>query len=230
MARKIPYGRIVAGSVVPVVIFYQMREVGLILEGAIVASVWCILVMAFCYVRERTWDAFATVGGFYAVAELITVLLTNNPAWYLYSPIVFGGFFGLFFLLSIIVRRPMMRYFAEQTVGIDSFPEHIRESRYYVSCWDRVTLAWAAVYLFKIALFYTLLTWVSLELYLSARALLGWPVMAGSWLSASGIRDISGTASRRWSMTLLEAADSLVRIYHQGLSHVFDFSDLREAS
>lgn len=179
MARKIPYGRIVAGSVVPVIIFYQMREMGLILEGAIVASVWCILVMAFCHVRERTWDAFATVGGFYSVAELITVLLTNNPDWYLYSPIAFGGFFGLFFLLSIIVRRPMMRYFAEQTVGVESFPEHIRESRYYVSCWDRVTLVWAAVYLFKIALLYILLTWISLELYLSARALLGWPVMAG---------------------------------------------------
>ncbi|WP_147822277.1 VC0807 family protein [Salidesulfovibrio onnuriiensis] len=179
MAQKIPFDRIIAGSVVPVGIFYFCRKADMALEGAICASVWCVLVMAYYLARRKTWDAFSTVGGFYAVAELITVLLTSDPDWYLFSPIVFGASFGLFFLLSIAVRRPMLRYFAEQTVGIDAFPEHIRESRHYVACWDRVTCMWASVYLCKAGLLAALLVWTTLEVYLSARAVLGWPVMAG---------------------------------------------------
>lgn len=134
MVQNIPYGRIAAGAVAPVLIYYCMRKAGMVLEGAVCASIWCVLVMLFCYLRKRTWDAFSTVGGFYSLAVLATILTTSDPDWYLYSPIVFSACFGLFFLGSIIVRRPMLRSFAEQTVGIDAFPEHIRESRHYVAC------------------------------------------------------------------------------------------------
>lgn len=179
MLRKAPLGKIVAGSVAPMVTYYLFRKADMALPGAVCASVWCLLVMAFWLMKERNWDAFSTFGGIYAVAELITVLLTHDPDWFLFAPIVFGGAFGFCFLLSIVIRRPLLRYFAEQAVGVETFPEHIRASRHYMVVWNRVTLLWAGVYLLKAVVLAALLAWTTTGLFLSARATLGWPVTAG---------------------------------------------------
>lgn len=44
---RVPVDRIVLGAVIPVTIYYVGRKMDLALEGAIIASVWCLLLMGF---------------------------------------------------------------------------------------------------------------------------------------------------------------------------------------
>lgn len=178
MSQPVPYGKIVIGAVAPVMIFYFFNKAGQPLNGAICACLWSIMVAAFWLVKEKTWDAFSSFGGIYAVAELATVLLTNNPDWYLFSPVVFGAVFGVAFLGSVLLRKPFVRYFAEQAVGVDAFPRHIRSSRHYLVVWNRVTLVWAATYLVKSIVLAMLLLSSTVEAYLAVRGVFGWPVSA----------------------------------------------------
>ncbi len=177
--HSIPYLRIFLGTVVPVLLYAVGGWYGLMMPGAILASAWSLLVLAFVYWRLRVWDSFSTVGAIYGAAELVTVIFTVNPDWYLYSPIVFGGCFGLFFLFSVAVRRPILRYFAEQAVGVEAFPEEIRASRHYMAAWDRTTCLWGLAYLLKAGVLGALLAYSSMDNFLIGRVGLGFPVVVG---------------------------------------------------
>lgn len=174
-----PYMRMLFGAVAPVVIFALARRAGVLLEGAVLASAWSLCAVAFFRWRERRWDVFSTTGAVYALAELTAILVTRDPEMFLVGPVVFAVVFGAFFFVSWLVRRPALLYFAEQSVGRDTFPAQLRESGYFMVPWNRLTLLWGAAYLAKAGLLYSLLTLAPEDVFLGAKAALGWPMTAG---------------------------------------------------
>lgn len=174
-----PYMRMLLGAVAPVVIFALARRAGVLLEGAVFASLWCFGAMMFFLWRDRRWDVFSVTGAAYALAELTAILVTRDPEMFLIGPVVFAAVFGAFFFVSWLVRRPALLYFAEQSVGRETFTDELRQSGSFMVPWNRLTLLWGSAYLAKAALLYGLLMLAPEDVFLGAKALIGWPLTAG---------------------------------------------------
>lgn len=179
MGAAVPYRRILFGTVAPVVIFALSRKAGILLEGAMAASFWSLAVMAFILWRDRHWDVFSITGAAYAMAELVAILATRNPEMFLLGPIVFAVVFGLFFFASWLIRRPALLFFAEQSVGRETFDEELRNSPCFMVPWNRLTLLWGTAYLGKATALFILFTFAPEDIYLGTKALIGWPMTAG---------------------------------------------------
>lgn len=173
---RVPVDRIVLGAVIPVSIYYVGRKMDLALEGAIAASVWCLLLMAFFLIRRREFDGYSAIGALYGVSELAGLLVSHNPDWYLYASIVSDGVVGAVFIFSMLARRSLIQVLAEQTAGLDAFPEAVRKSRHYRPLWLRLSLVWGGAYLAKGAFKWGVLSVAPVEVYLVVRTILDWPL------------------------------------------------------
>lgn len=68
-------------------------------------------------------------------------LVTGSEQLYLAQPVLIGGFYGLAFLVSAAVGRPLTAAFAQDMYP---FPDFVRESVTYRRAFTRITLAWGA--------------------------------------------------------------------------------------
>ncbi|BDQ37310.1 hypothetical protein SYK_16700 [Pseudodesulfovibrio nedwellii] len=174
-----PLNRILLGAVAPIAIYYVGRKFDMALVGAVAASLWGLGVLGWFWVKTGEADGFSGIGAAYALSELAGVLVMRDPDWYLMSPIVSDWVLGGVFLASMGARKPLIQILAEQMAGIDAFPEEIRTSKYYRSLWLRLSFFWGGAYVLKGVVAWGIMNSMSVEIYLAARLVLGWPVVAG---------------------------------------------------
>jgi len=171
--------RILIGAVAPMLIYYVGHKMGRDMAGAVIASVWGMVVMGWVYCRSHELDGFAAIGAAYSVAGLAGLLVTKDPDWYLYSPIVSDVVLGGVFLVSMVLRRPLIQVLAEQAAGKYAFPDQVRKSGYYRSLWFRLSLCWGGVYVLRGLVSWFILVSFPVEVFLTAQVVLGWPVVGG---------------------------------------------------
>ena len=172
------FQRILLGAVVPVLVYYAGRRVGVPMVGAALAAAWGVGVSVWYFFRDREVDGFSAIGAAYCLAELAGLAVTHNPDWYLLSPIVSNAAMGAVFLASMVFRRPLIQLLAEQSAGKDAFPDSVRESGYYRSLWLRLSVLWGGAYFLRAFGLWIVLKGWSTEVYLAARVALDWPVVA----------------------------------------------------
>lgn len=174
-----PVNRILLGAVAPTLIYYAGRKLDHALAGAVVASLWSLGIMAWFLLKEKEFDGYSGIGAAYGVSELAGLLVTRNPDWYLFSPIVSDWVLGGVFLASMLVQRPLIQVLAEQTAGLDAFPVSVRESEHYRPLWLRLSLVWGGAYMGKGAVKWAVLGSQPIEVFLTVRTVLDWPLIIG---------------------------------------------------
>ncbi|XXJ18701.1 VC0807 family protein [Desulfovibrio caledoniensis] len=166
------------GAIVPVLVYYAGRRLGVGMVGAALAAAWGVGISVWFFVRDREVDGFSAIGAAYCLAELAGLAVTRNPDWYLLSPIVSNTAMGCVFVASMAFRRPLIQLLAEQTAGKDAFPDSVRESGYYRSLWLRLSVLWGGAYFLRALGLWIILKGWPMEVYLAARVVLDWPVVA----------------------------------------------------
>jgi hypothetical protein len=170
--------RILLGAVVPVLVYYAGRRGGVPMVGAALAAAWGVGVSVWFFLRDREVDGFSAIGAAYCLAELAGLGVTRDPDWYLLSPIVSNAVMGGVFLASTLLKRPLIQLLAEQSAGKDAFPDSVRQSGYYRPLWLRLSLLWGGAYFLRAFGLWIVLQGWSTEVYLAARVVLDWPVVA----------------------------------------------------
>jgi hypothetical protein len=165
------------GAVVPVLVYYAGRRLGVDMVGAALAAAWGVGISVWFFVRDREVDGFSAIGAAYCLAELAGLAVTRNSDWYLLSPIVSNTAMGCVFVASMAFRRPLIQLLAEQTAGKDAFPDSVRESGYYRSLWLRLSVLWGGAYFLRAFGLWIILKGWPMEVYLAARVVLDWPVV-----------------------------------------------------
>lgn len=172
-----PVNRILAGAVAPVVIYSVGSKMDMAMAGALLASIWSLGVLGWYWTKQREFDGFSGIGAAYGVSELAGLLVTQNPEWFLLSPVISDWVLGGVFLVSMLTPRPLIQVLAEQTAGKEAF-EQVCDSEYYRPLWLRMSLIWGGAYVLKGALAWAILSTMPEDVYLVARMVLGWPVIA----------------------------------------------------
>jgi intracellular septation protein A len=177
-----PWRQLLLGILVPITIFYALHRLGRPLTGALLAIGWSIGLLVIKYWRYRSIELFPALAIPIVLIELIGTLITRNPAFYLASAAIDNVLWGLLFLGSLLLNRPLIQIFAELLnpgLGSPEFLDHFELPEHlYRSAWKILTVLWAVVYLVKAIILILSQLKMPLEAFLIVRTASGLPVLA----------------------------------------------------
>jgi len=176
-----PWRQLIVGALVPISIFYVLYRLGQPLPGALCAIGWSMGLLIFKYWRARRIELFPALAIPIILIELIGTLVTRNPDFFLASAAIENVMWGLLFIGSLLLPRPLIQIFAELLnpgLGSQDFISHFEiPGKLYRSTWRILTVIWAMVQLLKaIVLTYSQLK-LPMEVFLLVRTASGLPVL-----------------------------------------------------
>jgi intracellular septation protein A len=176
-----PYRQFILGALVPISFFYAFHRFEQPLAGALLAIGWSISLLGITYWRSRRIELFPGLAIPIIAIELVGTLITRNPAFYLASAAIENVLWGLVFLGSILISRPLIQIFAELLnpgLGSQEFLDQLKLSpKVYRSTWQIITAAWGVVALSKAIILVFAQLWLPIETFLIVRTASGIPVM-----------------------------------------------------
>jgi len=176
-----PYRQFMLGALVPISIFYSLHRLNRSLIGAMLAIGWGISLIIVNYWRCRRIELFAGLAIPIILIELIGTLITRNPDFYLASSAIESILWGIFFLGSMILPRPLIQIFAEiLNPGLGSQEFLVRNSipkRLYRSPWQILTALWSVINLLRAFILILSQLRLPLETFLIVKTATGLPVM-----------------------------------------------------
>jgi intracellular septation protein A len=177
----IPWRQLILGALVPISLFYTLHRLGRPLTGALLAIGWSIGLLVTKYVRSRSIELFPALAIPIVLIELIGTLITRNPDFYLASAAIDNILWGLVFLGSLVLTRPLIQIFAELLnpgLGSQEFLIHFEiPVPLYRSAWKILTVIWAVVSLLKAIVLIVSQLKLPLEAFLMVRTASGLPVL-----------------------------------------------------
>lgn len=203
-ARAILFGsgpRFARDAFGPVLAFYVgWKLVGLAL-GIGLASVAALLSYRYERRRERP-GIIARMALVFIVLQALIGLASHSAKIYLAQPVLANGAFGLAFLISVLVRRPLAGMFAREMYN---FPPEVRSSATFATVYSRISTAWGIYLLLRSAMRLVSLS-MSVERYLVVNLATGLPLTAAmiSWSVWYSVRMFR--RSEEWGWTFEEGA------------------------
>src|SRR4030095_2311954 len=127
----------------PVLVFY----VGWKLIGfrAAILAATALAIAAYVWERRQGRSGItAGIGLGIALVQATAGLASGSTTAYFAPPIIVNGAYGLAFLVSVVVGRPLAGVFAQETYP---FPPQVKASQTFRRVFSRISLVWAT-YLF----------------------------------------------------------------------------------
>jgi intracellular septation protein A len=161
-------------SLVPVLVFYGVwKAVGL--GGAVVCATLLSLSIAAWQIHARRGGALAVVTAVFVTIQGIVGLAAHSATVYLAQPVVLSALWGLAYVGSVAVGRPLIGVFANAWYP---FPAWFRASEPYRREFGLQSLVWAAYCLGRAALRLYVLLHAGVGGFLLVSAVTGTPVLA----------------------------------------------------
>ena len=184
----------------PVLVFYVgWRLVGF--RAAILAAT-ALAIAAYVWERRQARSGItAGIGLGIALVQATAGLASGSTTAYFAPPIIANAVYGLAFLVSVAIGRPLAGVFAQETYP---FPPQVKASRTFRRVFSRISLVWAAYLLLRTGLRFFALVRSSVEIYLVINVLTGIPFTAAlmSWSMWYSVR--SFRRSEEWGPFLAD--------------------------
>ncbi len=111
----------------------------------------------------------------FVVVQAAVGLVTGSEQHYLAQPVLVSGCYGMAFLGSVVIRRPLTAAFAEEMYP---FPDEVRQSVTFRQAFSRVSVVWGIYLLGRSALRLATLADSSVEAFMVVNLVTGVPVTA----------------------------------------------------
>jgi len=153
---SVPWSDIILGFAVPKIIFYVSMDKPWVWAGGLIACLWCSVLLAYQYLSQRKINIFAILAFVMILIQMVPVVIKNDPIqnfkWGAFDCVLYGSLF----LVSIIVRKPLMQIFAERTGIREKLPSYVIKSPHYVKAWFIISAVWAFIYIAEGIILYIL--------------------------------------------------------------------------
>jgi hypothetical protein len=158
----------------PVLAFYVVWKLAGL--GAGIAAGSATAVALFAWERRRGRSGLgASFGLGLAGVQAIVGMLSGSAIGYLAPPAIANGLYGLLFVGSVVIGRPLAGVFAAETYP---FPPEIRTSSLFRRVFAIVSLAWGLALLARCALRLLVLAQGDVDLFVVVSVATGFPVNA----------------------------------------------------
>lgn len=156
----------------PVLAFYvAWKLIGL--YAGIAAGTTTALVL---FVRERRHGRSGLGAGLglgIALVQAIVGVASGTAIGYLAPPVIANGLYGLAFIVSVMIRRPLAGVFA---VEMFPFQPETRTSPAFRRTFSIVSLAWGVTFLSRCALRLVVLSWGDVDVFIVVNLITGLPL------------------------------------------------------
>jgi hypothetical protein len=126
----------------PVLGFYAGYELWGLTAGIFIATVVALAIEAYERKHGRR-GALALVSAAFVVLQGVVGLIADSAVVYLAQPVIVSAVWGVAYLVSVAIGRPLMGVFADAWYP---FPDFVKKSRTYRSVFGFESVVWA-VYL-----------------------------------------------------------------------------------
>ena len=182
----------------PVLAFY----IGWKLFG-LVAGIGCataVSLLAWRYERRRDRaGVVARLSLGFVIVQATIGLIAQSATVYLAQPVLLSAAFGIAFLVSAAIGRPLAGVFASE---IYPFPPEVRASATFVHVFGRVSVVWGIYQLLRSATRLVALIGGGIEVFLVINLVTGVPLTAGlmSWSVWYGLRGFRRSDEWGWAL------------------------------
>jgi hypothetical protein len=158
----------------PVLVFYVGWKLISFESGVVAATL--VAAGIFLWERRQGRRGLAIgIGFFIALVQAGAGLATGSTVAYFAPAVVVNGAYGLAFLISVLIGRPLAGVFAVESYP---FPPEVKASPTFRSIFSVVSLVWAAYMLSRAVVRWVALTRASVELYILVNVATGPPLIA----------------------------------------------------
>ena len=178
----------------PVLVFYVGWKLVDLRTGILAAS--ALAVVAYLWKRRQDRSRVTpAIGLGIALVQAAAGLATGTTTGYFTPGLIVNGAYGLAFLGSVLIGRPLAGVFARETYP---FPPEMLASVIFRRVFSRISLVWAIYLLLRTGIRMIALLRMSVELFLVVNVLTGIPLTAGimAWSIWYGHRRFS--TSQEW--------------------------------
>ena len=179
----------------PVLVFYLGWKLVDLRTGILAAT--ALAVVAYVWERRRARSGVtAAIGLAIALVQAAAGLATGTTTGYFAPGLVVNGAYGLAFLGSVLIGRPLAGIFARETYP---FPPEMVDSITFRRVFSQISLVWAAYLLLRTGIRMIALLRTSVELFLVVNVLTGIPLTVGimAWSIWYGHRRFSRSTEWR---------------------------------
>jgi outer membrane lipoprotein-sorting protein len=190
--------RFARDAVGPVLVFYAgWKLLGLL--AAIIGATTLALVI-FAWERRKARSGLgAAIGLGVALTQAAAGLATGSAIAYFVPGVIANVIYGLAFLVSVLIGRPLAGVFARETYP---FPPAVKASATFRRIFSHVSLAWGVYLLLRSAVRLLALSWGNVDLIVAINLLSGMPFTATltAWSIWYGVRGFR--RSEEWGSAL----------------------------
>ena len=171
----------------PVIFYIGWKLHGLVL-GVALASTWSLT--AYAWERRHGRPGVAPrIGLGIAFVQAAVGLASQSAVGYLAPPIIANAVYGLAFLVSVALGRPLAAVFAVESYPV---PPEVRASETFRRTFLRISLVWGLYMIARSALRAVVLLRFSVDFYIAVNVATGAPLTIGLmvWSFWYGLRAI----------------------------------------
>jgi len=183
----------------PVLVFYIGYKLGGLIVGIVVATVASLAAWLYERRRERS-GLLAWLTLLIVVVQALVGVVANDARAYLAPAVLATLTWGLLFIGSVVIGRPLAGLFAGEMYP---FPPEVRASRTFRRVFSVVSLAWGTILLSRSGVRLGALSESSIDAFVLVSAVTGFPLTAGmmSWSVWYAVRAFRRSEEWGWALT-----------------------------
>jgi intracellular septation protein A len=187
----------------PMLVFYVGYKVSGLLLGIVLSTIASLA----AYWWERSHDRpglMARVGLALVLLQAAVGIISDSTVAYLAQPVLITGLYGLAFLGSTLIGRPLAGMFATEMYP---FPDEVKSSDTFKKAFARISLAWGLYLLLRSVVRMATLTGGNVDTFILVNMLTGIPFTAAlmGWSVAYAVRFFRKSDEFGEAIRLLEA-------------------------
>jgi intracellular septation protein A len=187
----------------PVLAFYVLWKLWGLVPG--IAAATAVALLAFRHERRQQRPGLVVrISLVFVVVQAVVGLWTGSAEIYLAIPVLVNAGYGLAFIGSTPIGRPLAGVFAEEMIAL---PDEVKQSRTHRTVFGRISLAWGAYMVSRSALRLLVLVLLGVDLFVAVGFATGFPITMAlmSWSIWYGIRGFRRSAEWGPAIAALEA-------------------------
>jgi hypothetical protein len=186
-----------------VLVFYLVWKLVGIVPGILAAT--AVALAAVYYERRRDRAGLVVrIALALGLIQAVVGIVTRSAEVYLIQPVIVSGLYGIAFLVSPMLGKPLTAVFANE---LYPFPPEVRESDSFRRIFSRLSYAWGGYQLVRSALKAAVLIGLGVDIYVVVNFLTGAPMIAGmmSWSIWYTVRAFRRSEEWGWAIAALDA-------------------------
>jgi hypothetical protein len=188
----------------PIGSFWVLWKLWGLVPGILAAT--AVAIFAYTYERRRQRPGMVVrIALAFVLIQAVVGLATGSAEIYLAIPVLTNACYGLTFIGSTMIGRPLAGIFAEELFPL---PDEVKASRTHRQVFRRISLVWGGYMVLRSALRLMVLVLLGVDIFIAVSFATGFPITASlmSWSVWYGVR--SFRRSEEWgpAIAALEAA------------------------